>query len=37
MSFDDLPLAIKLWAYRISIAILLSTLDDPAWMAMMFC
>ena len=29
--------SLGLWAYRSSTYILLSTMEDPAWMAMMFC
>lgn len=29
--------AIELWFYRVGVFILLNVLDDPAWLALMFC
>ena len=37
MSWTELSFLLELWGYRISTYVLLSTIDDPAWMAMMFC
>ena len=37
MSSPALPPSLELWGYRISTYILLSAMDDPAWLAMMFC
>jgi len=28
---------VELWAYRIGIFVVLNVVDDPAWLAMIFC
>ena len=37
MSWTELSSLLELWGYRISTYILLGAMDDPAWLAMMFC
>ena len=37
MNWVELSPRLELWGYRISTFVLLNTIDDPAWMAMMFC
>ena len=33
----ELPPALNLWLYRAGIFVVLNVLDDPAWLALMFC
>jgi len=37
VSFDELMFSAKLWAYQIGSYAILNLLDDPAWLALIFC
>ncbi|MFT3849317.1 MAG: hypothetical protein QM739_11800 [Propionivibrio sp.] len=37
MSFDELMFCAELWMYQISCYAILNLLDDPAWLALIFC
>ncbi|MDD2808170.1 hypothetical protein [Rhodoferax sp.] len=32
-----LPSRVEFWSYRVGAYLLLHVLDDPAWLALMFC
>jgi len=34
---DDLQLNLSLWFYRVGSYQMLNVLDDPVWLALMFC
>jgi hypothetical protein len=37
MESMDLPGTVQYWAYRLGGYVVLNLLDDPAWLALMFC
>ena len=37
MNQAELFVTIQLWAYRVGGYVVLNVLDDPAWLALMFC
>lgn len=37
VSFDELLFSARLWTYQIGSYAILNLLDDPAWLALMFC
>jgi hypothetical protein len=37
MSWNEISADLEYWSIRIGSFLLLSFLDDPAWLAMMFC
>jgi len=37
MNWTELIAATELWAYRVGGYVVLNVLDDPAWLALMFC
>jgi hypothetical protein len=37
MKLADLLVSLHYWAYRVSNFMLMNVLDDPAWLALMFC
>lgn len=37
MIFDDLLLTAQYWLYRIGSYLLTNVVDDPAWLALVFC
>lgn len=37
MNSSELIFTIELWAYRVGGYVVLNVLDDPAWLALMFC
>jgi hypothetical protein len=37
MSLAELLVTIQLWGYRVGGYVVLNVLDDPAWLALMFC
>lgn len=34
---STLKVRLELWAYRIATYLLVNVMDDPAWLALMFC
>ena len=37
MNWKDFSINLEFWSIRIGCFLLLSFIDDPAWLAMMFC
>jgi hypothetical protein len=37
MNQAELVVTLQLWAYRMGGYVVLNVLDDPAWLALMFC
>lgn len=37
MNSNELILALEFWVYRVGAFVLVNVLDDPAWLALMFC
>jgi hypothetical protein len=37
MNSNELIFTLELWAYRVGGYVVLNVLDDPAWLALMFC
>ena len=37
MAFDELLSTAEYWAYRLGAYVVLNLLDEPAWLALMFC
>ena len=37
MIFDDLLFTAQYWLYRIGSYLLTNVIDDPAWLALIFC
>jgi len=37
VSFNELLFSARLWTYQLSSYAILNLLDDPAWLALMFC
>ena len=37
LTFSDVRDRVELWVYRISGFLLINVIDDPAWLALMFC
>ncbi len=37
MNWSEFNFRLEFWAYRIGIYLLLSFMDDPAWLAFIFC
>jgi hypothetical protein len=37
MDHDELFATVQIWAYRVGGYVVLNILDDPAWLALMFC
>jgi len=37
VTWADIKISGKFWAYRLSAYLLLNFVDDPAWLALMFC
>ncbi len=37
MEWTPLKNRAEIWAYRVGIFVLINFIDDPAWLALMFC
>jgi len=37
VSIDELLFSARLWAYQVGSYAILNLLDDPAWLALIFC
>ena len=37
LTWADLKARTELWVYRIGTYLLINVMDDPAWLALMFC
>jgi hypothetical protein len=37
MNWTDLTTALQFWIYRVGGYLVLNILDEPAWLALMFC
>ena len=37
VNFNELLFSARLWTYQLSSYAILNFLDDPAWLALMFC
>ena len=37
MDLDWLPIEVQLWVYRVGGYVLVNFLEDPGWMALLFC
>ena len=37
LTSPDLPARLEFWFYRVGGYLMLNVLDDPAWLALMFC